>query len=221
MRTLSFWRMKAPASRFGEGAAHRLLADLHDAVSTERDVKFHLMGHSFGCIVVSAAIAGPATKAASFRVQSLALVQGAPAIWSYCSEIPYRRAGAGLLPPPDRRGASGRADRHNSGRSTMPPWAMVSIRRRGRRPDGVPAPGELPPKYAAAAPSGIQGPGVEVEFLPIVSPTWMAATGSRPARCYNLDGSDFIIGGGGFFGVPITKSTSPRWPMRSGRRPAA
>jgi hypothetical protein len=30
-----------------------------DAVPPGRDVRFHLMGHSFGCIVVSGTVAGP------------------------------------------------------------------------------------------------------------------------------------------------------------------
>jgi hypothetical protein len=53
LRVLSFWKMKDRARRFGESSAHRLLSDLMGA-SGSRDVKFHLMGHSFGCIVVSA-----------------------------------------------------------------------------------------------------------------------------------------------------------------------
>ena len=58
LRTLSFWKMKDRARRFGESGGAPLLADLMSAAAG-RGVRFHLMGHSFGCIVVSAAVAGP------------------------------------------------------------------------------------------------------------------------------------------------------------------
>lgn len=52
---LSFWKMKDRARRIGETGAHLLLLHLQQAAPAAR---FHCMGHSFGCIVVSAMIAG-------------------------------------------------------------------------------------------------------------------------------------------------------------------
>ena len=56
LRQLSFWKMKERARAFGESGAHELLARLRIVAPRAR---FHLMGHSFGCIVVSATVAGP------------------------------------------------------------------------------------------------------------------------------------------------------------------
>src|SRR5204863_6883569 len=60
LRNLSFFKMKDRARTIGETSLHTLLADLQRVASeTGRDVRFHLMGHSFGCVVVSATLAGP------------------------------------------------------------------------------------------------------------------------------------------------------------------
>ena len=79
--------MKDRARAFGESGAHALLASSQTAAPKAR---FHLMGHSFGCIVVSATVAGKAGGPALPRpVDSLFLVQGALSLWSYASDIPY------------------------------------------------------------------------------------------------------------------------------------
>jgi hypothetical protein len=57
LRQLSFWKMKDRARHFGETGGHELLRRLQQAAPAAH---FHLMGHSFGCIVVSAAVAGAA-----------------------------------------------------------------------------------------------------------------------------------------------------------------
>ena len=88
LRTLSFWRMKDRARWFGETVGSPLLARLMQAAP--RNLRFHLMGHSFGCIVMSATLAGPRGRGRVARpVESLALVQGALSIWSYCDDIPF------------------------------------------------------------------------------------------------------------------------------------
>jgi hypothetical protein len=95
MRTLSFWKMKDRARAFGETGAHGLVRLLH---RTRPDVRVHLMGHSFGCIVVSAALGGPAGGSGLLRpVDSLVLVQGAMSLWSCCSEIPFGRRRPGYF----------------------------------------------------------------------------------------------------------------------------
>src|SRR5262249_3970934 len=99
LRQLSFWKMKDRGRQIGEAGVHRLLRQLQAA---RADARFHLMGHSFGCIVVSAAVAGPEDGAGLARpVDSLVLVQGAMSLWSYCSEI----ALAGRRPGYFRRAA--------------------------------------------------------------------------------------------------------------------
>lgn len=85
LRQLSFWRMKKRARTVGETGVSSLLRKLQSAA--RGDARFHLMGHSFGCIVVSAAIAGKAGTPAPKPVQSAMLVQGALSLWAYCADI--------------------------------------------------------------------------------------------------------------------------------------
>src|SRR5262249_1118254 len=56
LRQLSFWRMKKRARTVGESGMHDFIAQLQNACV---NTKFHLMGHSFGGIVVSAILGGP------------------------------------------------------------------------------------------------------------------------------------------------------------------
>ena len=95
LRQLSFWKMKARALTFGESGAHDLLIALQSAASGTR---FHLMGHSFGGIVVSGAVAGPAGGRPLPRpVDSLFLVQGALSLWSMAANVPYAPGTAGYF----------------------------------------------------------------------------------------------------------------------------
>jgi hypothetical protein len=95
LRQLSFWKMKDRARRFGESGAHELLLRLQQAAPTAR---LHLMGHSFGCIVVSAAVAGgPKGPPLPRPVDSLFLVQGAVSLWSYADDVAYAPGTAGYF----------------------------------------------------------------------------------------------------------------------------
>ncbi|MHB1938511.1 MAG: hypothetical protein ACYCOR_18285 [Acidobacteriaceae bacterium] len=84
LRVLSFWTMKDRARIVGENGMHPFVSDLQNALPKGR---FHLMGHSFGTIVVSSTIAGQ-TGRSPVPVQSLVLVQGAVSLWSYADHIP-------------------------------------------------------------------------------------------------------------------------------------
>ena len=95
MRQLSFWKMKDRARAFGESGGHDLLRKLQQAAPATR---FHLMGHSFGCIVVSATVAGGKASQPLLRpVDSLFLVQGALSLWAYAADIPYAPGTAGYF----------------------------------------------------------------------------------------------------------------------------
>ncbi len=95
MRQLSFWKMKDRARAFGESGGHDLLRKLQQAAPGTR---FHLMGHSFGCIVVSATVAGGSVSQPLLRpVESLFLVQGALSLWAYAADIPYAPGTAGYF----------------------------------------------------------------------------------------------------------------------------
>ena len=89
LRQLSFWKMKDRGRTLGETAGSTLLAGLMTAVPAGRTVRFHLMGHSFGCIVVSGMLNGPNGAAGLPRpVDSVMLVQGATSLWGFCNAIP-------------------------------------------------------------------------------------------------------------------------------------
>ena len=100
LRVLTFWEMKRRACSFGETGAANLLGQLQEAAPSGR---FHVMGHSFGCIVASAAVAGaPSMPGPRRGVDTLVLAQGALSLWSFCADIPARPA-RWLLPPRCRR----------------------------------------------------------------------------------------------------------------------
>lgn len=84
LRVFSFWAMKDRAYKVGGSGGFQLLQQLQQ---TAPQARFHLMGHSFGCIVVSAMLTGKNGGDRLPRpVNSLALVQGALSCYSYCSE---------------------------------------------------------------------------------------------------------------------------------------
>jgi hypothetical protein len=86
IRQLSFWKMKDRARLIGEKAGGPLLERLRAAAPGARA---HLMGHSFGCILVSQSVlSGP-------KVDSLFLVQGALSLWAFAATIPgFKQPGA-------------------------------------------------------------------------------------------------------------------------------
>jgi hypothetical protein len=92
LRQLSFWTMKDRARRIGESAGHRLISELQAVAPSAR---LHLMGHSFGCIVVSAAVA--AEPLLRQPIHTLFLVQGALSLWSYAADVPYAPGTAGYF----------------------------------------------------------------------------------------------------------------------------
>jgi hypothetical protein len=95
LRQLSFWTMKKRARKVGEGGMHDLLKRVQTVSANSR---VHLMGHSFGCIVVSSMLGGPGCTAPLVRpVDSFVLVQGAMSLWSFASDIPLARGTDGYF----------------------------------------------------------------------------------------------------------------------------
>jgi hypothetical protein len=89
VRILSFWVMKDRARLVGEAGVNQLLHRIRAVVPRAR---LHLMGHSFGGIVISAAMSGPITSQGMGNpldrpVNSVFLAQAAMSLWSYAEEV--------------------------------------------------------------------------------------------------------------------------------------
>jgi hypothetical protein len=189
LRSLSYFKMKDRARHIGETSLHPLLARLQQAArGPGRDVRFHLMGHSFGCIVMSATLAGPPEGATAEPVHSAFLAQGAVSFWSYCSDIPHAPGQAGYF----RRIVDGRRvigalvttqSEHDTAVGKAYPAASFV------RGDVAFAPGEWP-KYGALGAFGVRGPGVDAVDLDIL-PANQAYAFER-GRIYNLESSHVI-----------------------------
>lgn len=88
LRQLTFWTMKKRAKNIGESGLHPLIARLQ---ASSAGLRIHLMGHSFGCIVMSSALAGQNGNHALPRpVDSCVLVQGATSLWAFAETNPVQ-----------------------------------------------------------------------------------------------------------------------------------
>jgi len=195
LRQVSFWKMKDRARRFGEGGANGLLRDLQAAAPASR---FHLMGHSFGCIVVSAAVAGgPGTLPIVRPVESLFLVQGALSVWAYATDIPYAPGIPGYFHSILDRGlvrgsiVTTRSSLDRAVGTFYPRGAWL------KKHFVLDDPSEFP-KYGAVGTFGLQGFEVNGD-IPIQDATF--GYGFQPGNLYNLDASSVIRNGGGFAGA--------------------
>ncbi|WP_020471362.1 hypothetical protein [Zavarzinella formosa] len=193
LRTLSFWRMKDRSRWFGELVGSRLLAGMMQA--SPRNLRFHLMGHGFGCIVMSATLAGPKGRGRVARpVESLALVQGALSIWSYCDDIPATPGQPGYFNKviADRRGRGPILSTQSVFDTANGKWYPLGAGVAGQV--AFASPGELP-KYGALGTHGIRGPGTNT-----TDRTLLPATGDYqfvPGTAYNLECSEVIRDGAG------------------------
>lgn len=91
LRVLSYTVMKARAGDIGRAGLGPLLAALRDRST---DIRVHLIGHSFGARLVSFALSGIGSPAAS-PIASLLLLQGAFSHWSFAhaQDNPFGKAG--------------------------------------------------------------------------------------------------------------------------------
>src|SRR5262249_8214094 len=155
-----FWMMKDRGRQIGEKALHSLLVRWQ-AATEGRDIRFHLIGHSFGCIVVSAGVAGPMAGPGLARPgDSLVLLQGALSLWSYCLSIAFAKGRPGYFA---RLFAGERVrgpvvttqSRYDKAVGTWYPRGAAVARQVSF------ALGELP-KYGGVGSFGIQGPGLQI-----------------------------------------------------------
>lgn len=188
LRLLSFWKMKECARQIGETAGFNLLKQLQETAT--ETVRFHLMGHSFGCIVVSSTLNGPKGTGTLVRpIDSLVLAQGAVSLWSYCAKIAYAHnrpgyfhgliaegkvAGPIVVTYSDYDYAVGRM----YPRAGKVAFSSVDF-----------APGQLP-KYGGIGSFGIGGDDLKTEDI-----NMLPADGRyqfKPGIIYNLESSQFI-----------------------------
>lgn len=196
LRQLSYWTMKKRARTIGEGGMHRFVADLMQAAPSAR---VHLMGHSFGTIVVSSILGGPDAKGALPRpADSAALIQGAVSLWAFGEKIRKEAKKGYFNPWVVRRAVRGPVlvsrSIHDRAVGTLYPWASaVSFS------DGSfdPEDDDLP-LHGAIGKYGIRG------MSDVVMREMLAATGAydfKPGVIYNLESSRFIAKGGGVSGA--------------------
>ncbi|HEX7981838.1 MAG TPA: hypothetical protein VF461_24755, partial [Gemmatimonadaceae bacterium] len=195
LQQMSFWKMKDRARAIGESGAHALLARLMKAARPE--TRFHLMGHSFGCIVVSATVAGaPGGEKLPRPVDSLFLVQGALSLWSYCPDIPMARGTAGYFNRTLKEGfvrgpIVTTRSRFDTAVGRLYPTA-VRLGNQFVLADDL-------PKFGGIGTFGAQGLGA----LAVDRELGAADTdyGFQNGRVYNLDANGVIKNGGGFSGA--------------------
>jgi hypothetical protein len=194
LRQLSFWKMKDRARTVGESAGFTLLRSLQEAAPAGRAVRFHLVGHSFGCIVVSSMLNGRDGGGTLARpADTLMLIQGALSLWSYCDKVPdgqdtpgYFR---GLMTKKKVQGPilTTRSKRDTAVGKLYPIAAGV-------KQQVTFAPNELP-KYGGVGTFGVQGGGLTLTdgFLQSVTHDYAF----QPGNVYNLECTGVIKDGSG------------------------
>ena len=183
-RQLSFWTMKKRARTVGEGGMHAFISE----VQRRSSAKVHLMGHSFGCIIVSGIVNGPkGTSGLSRPINSLTLVQGALSLWSYADQVQGGTSSGyfrGILTR-QPMGVSGpiltTRSRHDSAVGVLYPAAVGLV----READFA----TTLPKYGAIGAFGIQG------RTGVIDRPMLDADGEyefKPGTITNLESSQFI-----------------------------
>src|SRR5260370_391889 len=197
LRVCSYWNMKKRARSVGEGGMHAFVNGLLRATS-ER-VRIHLMGHSFGCIVISSILGGPRGEGPLERpIDSVVLAQGAISLWSYASDIPIAGAGPGYF---HKVITSGRVrgplittqSSHDTAVGRLYPRASAVSTE-------ISFAGEELPKYGAIGAFGLQGLPGEVKTDGAMLPAIGEYEFER-GRVYNLEASQFISRGTGSSGA--------------------
>ena len=198
LRQLSFWKMKDRARALGESAGCTLLMNAQSAVPTGHDVRFHLMGHSFGCIVMSAFLNGPDGTATPRPVHSLTLVQGATSLWGYCEANPPLTTAAGYFRGLiDKKKVTGAILTTQSKRDTAV-GKFYPIAAGIARQLNFPV-GESLPKYGGIGAFGLQGRGLNLQDLPCGDASH--SYNFEPGRIYNLECTLVIKDGTGASGA--------------------
>jgi hypothetical protein len=194
LRQLSYWTMKKRARTVGEGGMHQFVK----ALQSDTNARIHLIGHSFGTIVVSGMLGGPNGQSSLVRpIDSVALVQGAVSLWCYSPKIPFANAGPGYF-----------SHVLSDGKIAGP---LVTTRSRFDKAVGVlyPMASKVSgspsfeaglPEYGAIGAYGIQGLNAPLQ----VDAKMLTASGTygfAKGKVYNLEASEYICRGDGVSGA--------------------
>jgi len=182
LRQLTFWTMKKRAKDVGETGLLPLLASMQ-AISPS--LRVHLMGHSFGCVVASSALARAGESHALARpIDSCMLVQGAASMWAFAKTNPFQGEVAGFFHPIiSGKIVSGplvaTRSKFDYALGKIYPWAagianQVSFG---------------PPQFGAV---GIHGFCGLPDTINLPMNTQYQTYQLKPGCIYNVDGSDFI-----------------------------
>ncbi len=197
---LSFWTMKKRARTAGEGGMHAFLKDLQRATADNK-AAIHLMGHSFGTVVVSGMLGGPGASGPLLRpVDSVALVQGAVSLWTYAAAIPFGDGGPGYFHRILQQGkVSGplitTRSRFDTAVGRLYPLAS---RLHGSASFAAGFAPDLP-EFGGMGTYGLQGLGEQQKDLEMLPAE--AAYDLQHGMVFNLEASQYICKGGGASGA--------------------
>jgi hypothetical protein len=200
LRQLSYWTMKKRARSIGESGMHDFVASVMQAAPNAR---MHLMGHSFGCIVMSSVVGGRDAKQPLPRaVDSLALVQGAVSLWAFGDKV-HGEARPGYFNPWVRRSAVRGPilvlrSIHDKAVGTLYPWAAALSFADAAFATTFEDDDQDLPQHGAIGAFGIRG------LKGAVTRDLLEATGKygfEAGKVYNLESSMFIKKGDGVSGA--------------------
>lgn len=194
LRPLSFWKMKQRARHFGETAGADLLRSLQQLAAPS--TRFHMMGHSFGCIVMSATVAGADGDQPLPRpVDSMFLAQGALSCWSYTPEIPIAAGKRGYfraIPLQSRIAGPLVTTQSKHDRAVGTAYPLATSAKQVSFAPGASAIryGQPPRADGALGAFGLQGPGIDIVNQPMLGAD--EDYDFQPGTIYNLESSAFI-----------------------------
>ncbi|MCU0649086.1 MAG: hypothetical protein MUF00_13885 [Gemmatimonadaceae bacterium] len=198
LRQLSFWQMKKRARVVGETGGHALLAALRAAGGNA--LRLHLMGHSFGCIVVSSMLRGTDTSH-PVRAASVILVQGALSLWSFAKQLPDDAREAGWFRPVvDAARIEGplviTTSKFDTAVGKLYPAAAGVAGQVAFNPAATTF-----PTFGALGTFGAQGPGTGAKLLTLTPGDRTRDLHLEPGTIYNVIADAVIKTGGGLSGA--------------------
>lgn len=192
LRVATYWKMKKRAGVVGREGLGPLIGRLRQE---SKDLRVHLLGHSFGARLVSYALAGLPASALrpSSPVKSVFLLQGAFSHFTFASVLPFDASRGG-----DLAGMAGRVDgplltthsRLDTAVGAAYPAAQVLV---GEDAAGLgDVAGEVLFRFGAMGADGAQAVNAKDCRLGAPGAQYPFATG----QWLNLDGNEVIVKGG-------------------------